>query len=304
MSSKRLQCAAIAIAVVLAACSNGSGSLTEPAPPTSPGQVTPPPTTTPETPTPPTPPPPVEPPPTPPPPTPAPTSAIAGYWYGTVKPKGGSQLVSRAMIAANGDAQIIVMGTTGLTAAPEFVIYGNVCCESKLDLDLPSKRYLNDRESSAKVQLELKEHLAGKIKIRADEYEVSLDRLARYDETVTMAELAGTYSRTITVFLGPSSTYTMTLDPSGRLTGSHTNGCVYNGTATLPDAPRNLLKLSVELSNCPTSITGSGSWNGTYTGMGVLFKDATAPSNPTQRTDILFHSFIGPTWLGPQPTER
>lgn len=302
MSSKRLQCAAIAIAVVLAACSNGSGSLSEPTPPASPGQVAPPPTTTPEpTPTPPTPPPTT---PTPPPPAPAPTSAIAGYWSGTVKPKGGSQLAGRAMIAANGDAQIIIMGASGLAASPEVVIYGNVCCESKLDLELPSKRYLNDRESSAKVQLERKEQLAGKIKIRADEYDVSLDRLARYDESVTLADLAGTYSRTITVFLGPSSTYTMTLDPNGRLTGSHTNGCVYNGTATLPDAPHNLLKLDVELSNCPSSITGSGSWNGAYSGMGVLFKDAVAPSNPTQRADILFHSFVGPTWLGPQPTER
>jgi hypothetical protein len=303
MSSKRLQCAAIAIAVAVAACSNGSGSLTEPPPPTSPGQVSPPPTTTPE---PPTPPPttPTPPPPTPPPPAPAPTSAVAGYWFGTVKPNRGSQLAGRAMIAANGDAQFIVMGTTGLTATPELVVYGNVCCESKFDLDLPSKRYLSDRESSAKVQLELKEQLAGKIKIRNDEYEISLDRLARYDENVTMADLAGTYSRTITVFLGPSSTYTMTLDPSGRLTGSHTNGCVYNGTATLPDAPRNLLKLEVQLSNCPSSITGSGSWNGTYAGMGVLFKDAAAPSNPTQRADILFHSLVGPTWLGPQPVER
>ena len=316
MSSKRLQCAAIAFAVMLAACSNGSGSLSDP--PTSPAQAAPQPTpttptpeptpTTPPPPTPTEPPPPTPPPPTPPPPTPpppAPKSPLAGYWLGTVKPKSGSQLVGRAMIATNGDAQVIVMGTNGLAATPELVVYGNVCCDSKADLELDSKRYLNDRDSKAKVQLDIKDGpLTGTIKIRNDEYDISLDRSARSDESVTMAGLAGTYSRTTTFFLGPSSTYTMTLDPDGRLTGSHTNGCVYNGTATLPDASRNLIRLNVELSNCPRSITGSGSWNGTYTGVGILFKNVAAPSDATQRTDVLFHSLVGNTWLGHQPTER
>jgi hypothetical protein len=315
MSSKRLQCAAAVIVGALAACSNGSGSLSdapstataqtptpEPTPTPTPTTPTPPPPTTPEPP-PPTPPPPATP--EPPPPAPAPTSALTGYWYGTLEPKSGGQLDMRAMIAANGDAQFIAMGTNGLSASAEFVVYGNVCCDSKLDLELSSKRYLNDRENKAEVKAELKSgKLSGKIKIRGDEYELSIDRLSRYDESVALAELAGTYTRTTVFFLGPTSTYTVTVDPSGQLTGSHTNGCVYNGTVTLPDAPRNLMKLNVEIKNCPKSISGSGSMNGTYSGMGVLFRNAASPSDATKRTDIFFHSLIGAAWLGHQPTER
>jgi hypothetical protein len=234
-----------------------------------------------------------------------PASALAGYWLGTVEPKSGSALSGRALIAGNGDVQLIVTATSALTASPELVVFGNVCCESKVDLDLQSTRYLSERVNGARFEAELKGGtLSGKFKIRGDDYEFSLDRSARYDEPVTLADLAGTYTRTITVFLGPSSTYTVTLDPSGQLNGSHSNGCVYSGAASMPDPPHNLVRLNVELSNCPSSITGSGSMNGTYSGLGALFKDVTAPSNPTQRTDVLFHSLIGRTWLGPQPVER
>jgi hypothetical protein len=79
---------------------------------------------------------------------------------------------------------------------------------------------------------------------------------------------------------------------------------VYNGTATVPDAPRNIVKLNVQLSNCPSSITGSGSLNGSYSGLGILLRNVTAPSNVLMRADVLYHSLVGPAWLGPQPVER
>ena len=200
---------------------------------------------------------------------------------------------------------MIVSDSGGLATTPQFVVHGNVCCESKVKLDLPARRALDARTDTAKFEAEVKESaLKGKFKIRGDDYEFELARSARYGETLALADLAGTYTRNVLVFLGPSTTYTVTLDASGRLTGSHTNGCVYNGTATVPDAPRNIVKLAVQLSNCPSSITGSGSLNGSYSGLGILLRDIAAPSNPLMRADVLYHSLVGPAWLGPQPVER
>jgi len=178
--------------------------------------------------------------------------------------------------------QLIVTQTGGLTAAPEFVVFGNVCCGAKVDTQLQSTEYLTERVRDAKFEAERSGGaLTGKLKIRGEDYDFSLDRSGRYDESVTLADLAGTYTRTITMFLGPTSTYTVTLDASGQLTGSHTNGCVYNGAVSLPDAPRNIVKVNVELRNCPSSITGSGSMNGSYSGLGVLLRGTTAPSDAT-----------------------
>jgi hypothetical protein len=199
----------------------------------------------------------------------------------------------------------IVAQPGGIGASPEFVVFGNVCCEGKVDAQLQSREYMTEQVREATFEAERKDGaLTGKLKVRGDDYSFALERSLRYDESVTLADLAGTYTRTIRVFLGPTSTYTVTLDPSGQLTGSHTNGCVYNGAASLPDAPRNIVKINVELRNCPSSITGSGSMNGSYTGLGLLLRGTTAPSDATKRADVLFHSFIGRTWLGPQPVER
>jgi hypothetical protein len=219
--------------------------------------------------------------------------------------KNNRQFSARALVTASGEMQLIVAQPGGIAASPEFVVFGNVCCEAKVDTELQSREYLREQVREAKFEAERSGGgLTGKVKIRGDDYDFSLDRSARYDETVTLADLAGTYTRTIRVFLGPTSTYTVTLDPSGQLTGSHTNGCVYNGSASLPDAPRNIVKINLELRNCPSSITGSGSMNGSYSGLGVLLRGTTAPSDATKRADVLFHSVIGRTWLGPQAVER
>jgi hypothetical protein len=314
MSAKRLECvAALATVMALAACSNGSGNIAETLPPVAPSQGEPAPTTptpTPTTPTTPTtppttpPPPPTPPPPAPPPPTP-PATPLAGYWFGTVEPKQGRSLSGRAIIAGNGDAQLIVTEGPALTKSPLFVVHGNVCCKADVDTELKSARYLSDRSNDARFQVKLDNaRLVGKVRIRRDEYDLSLARLARYNESITLAELSGTYTRQITLLIGPSSTYTVTVDPSGQISGSHSNGCIYGGTASLPDAPRNLVKLDIQLSNCPRSITGSGSMNGSYTGMGLLLRDTAAPSDSTQRADVFLHSLVGRTWLGAQPVER
>jgi hypothetical protein len=219
--------------------------------------------------------------------------------------KNNRQFTGRALVAGSGELQLIVTQSGGITASPEFVVFGNVCCGAKVAAELQSTEYLTERVRAAKFEAERTSGiLTGKLKIRGDDYDFSLERSPRYDESLTLADLGGTYTRTIRVFLGPTSTYTVTVDASGQLTGSHTNGCVYNGAVSLPDAPRNIVKVNVELRNCPSSITGSGSMNGSYSGLGVMLRNTTAPSDATKRADVLFHSVIGRTWLGPQAVER
>lgn len=295
-----VRCSAVILIVALAACSNGRGTLAEP-PPSSPGQTEPPPPEPTPTPPPaPAPTPTPEPPPPPPPAPPAPKAAATGYWFGTMRAESGRQYGGRALVTGSGDIHLIVSANANYSSAPEFLVYGNVCCADKADVQLKSKRYRAEGENDARFRFEIEGNaLKGDVRVRGDDYELSLERSARYDETLTLLDLAGTYSYTQIGFLGVSSTYTVTIDPTGQLQGSHTNGCVYTGTVAIADAPRNLARLDVQLSSCPRSITGSGSMDGRYTGLGFLARDTPAPGS-----SVFLHSLIGPTWLGQQPVEK
>ena len=61
----------------------------------------------------------------------------------------------------------------------------------------------------------------------------------------------------------------MTIDADGRLTGSYSNGCVFNGNASIPDASHNMVQLQIDLANCGSQ-GSSKQWNGAYSGLGVL----------------------------------
>ena len=91
---------------------------------------------------------------------------------------------------------------------------------------------------------------------------------------------------------GEEVTLTVTIESNGTLTGSYSNGCVFNGNASIPDAAHNMVRLQIDLANCGSQ-GSSKQWNGAYTGLGLLTGD-----------DVFYHSVIGPTWLGPQSVER
>ena len=82
--------------------------------------------------------------------------------------------------------------------------------------------------------------------------------------------------------------HTLAVDAQGSVTGSHSNGCAYNGRVQIPDPNHNMLRLDVEISGCG-GLTSSRSWNGKYEGLGML-----------KSGGVLYHSLIGSTWFGPQ----
>ena len=56
---------------------------------------------------------------------------------------------------------------------------------------------------------------------------------------------------------------TITIDGNGLISGSDTDGCLYDGQATIPDAAFNTYSLSFDIANC-------GIFNGLYNGLAVL----------------------------------
>ncbi len=279
---------AIALAV-LAACSNGRGSVSDPA--SGPvGGPTPPPTTPP----PPT-PPPTDPPTDPPPAPPAESSApMAGYWQGTATQEGTNRTFETvALIDAEGNAQWVLL-RSGILQDDGFVVFANVCCESTFDDAATGKELAETRTRDASIEAEVSGSvLSGELQFHDDDYRFSLNASSDYDRSISLATLAGVYTRTTNTIFGEEVTLTLTIDANGQLTGQYSNGCVLNGTAAIPDPAHNMVQLQIDLANCGSS-GSSKQWNGRYSGLGVLLSG----------DDVFYHSVIGRTWLGPQSVAR
>ncbi len=187
---------------------------------------------------------------------------------------------------------------------PEFVLYGNICCAPRAEQKLAGHRYLDMREQGAEIDAErADDSLRGVFEFRRRGYEFTLQPLSVYDRALTLPALAGVYTRSVDRGPGSPSSMTLTIDASGALTGSHSNGCVFNGTAAIPDG-RNLVRLNVTLSGCSDTRDSSRRWNGAYTGFGVLLENATSPTDGTTQETTFYFSLVGPTWLGAMSVGR
>jgi len=67
-----------------------------------------------------------------------------------------------------------------------------------------------------------------------------------------------------------SYTLTLAVDINGRITGSDTAGCLYNGTASIIDPNINIYGVSISLTSC-----GNFAFNGSYSGYGVVSDNTT-----------------------------
>jgi hypothetical protein len=275
------------VIAVLTACSNGRGSVSDPA--SAPVQQPPPPP-----PVPPVDPPPTDPPPTPPPTTPPSSAAMAGYWQGTATEQdSGRTFDAVALIDAKGNAQW-QLTRNGLFNNDGFVVFANVCCEAQFEADATGKNLGETNTRDASVNVEVANNvLGGELQFRREQYRFSLNPSSDYNRGISLAGLAGVYTRRDDTIFGEEVTLTMTIESNGQLTGSYSNGCVFNGSAAIPDTSHNMVELQIDLANCG-SHGSQKAWNGAYAGLGVLLAG----------DDVFYHSVIGPTWLGPQSVQR
>jgi hypothetical protein len=218
---------------------------------------------------------------------------MAGYWKGTATDDSDRTFDAVALIDAEGNAQLLLT-RDGLLDDSGFVLFTNVCCESQFQDKVTAKQLADTRTRDANLDVALDgASLAGELKFDRENYSFNLSPSADYNRAITLATLAGTYSRREDSIFGEEVTLTVTIESSGQLTGSYSNGCVFNGNASIPDATHNMVRLQIDLANCG-SHGSSKQWNGSYAGLGVLLSgDA-----------VFYHSVIGPTWFGPQSVER
>ena len=219
---------------------------------------------------------------------------MAGYWKGTAIEQDSNRAFDAvALIDAQGNAQWLLMRAGLFDDDDGFVLFGNVCCESQFEDDVTGKDLGETRTRDARIDARVEGSvLSGELEFHDDDYSFTLNASSDYGRSISLAALAGVYTRRTSSIFGEEVTLTVTIDPDGRMTGSYSNGCVFNGNASIPDAGHNMVELEIDLANCG-SRGSSKQWNGTYTGLGLLLGD-----------DVFYHSVIGPTWLGPQSVER
>lgn len=206
-----------------------------------------------------------------------------------------------ALVETSGELQVLVLEDAN---DPQFVLHGSLCCEREAKDAVNTLEYLETRERKADLDVRVRNgRLAGSFKLRGRDYEFEFEPDAAYRQRIDLRSLAGVYTRTITPRIGAPQTLTMTIDADGSINGSHSNGCVFNGSAAIPNASRNMVRLDLELSSCG-GFRSSRQWNGRYSGLGILLPDSVSPSDSSRREDIFYHSVVGPTWLGPLDVGR
>jgi hypothetical protein len=215
---------------------------------------------------------------------------MAGYWKGTATQEGSNRTFETvALIDADGNAQWVLL-RAGLLQDDGFVVFANVCCEATFEDEATGKELAETRTREASIAAEVESSvLSGELQFRDEDYRFTLNASSDYDRSVSLAALAGVYTRTTSTIFGDEVTLTLTIDPNGQMTGQYSNGCVFNGSASIPDTSHNMMRLQIDLANCG-SRGSQKQWNGAYTGLGLLLSG----------DDVFYHSVIGPTWLGPQ----
>ena len=221
---------------------------------------------------------------------------MAGYWKGTATREDSDRTYDAvALVDADGNAQWLFTRGNLVNDNDGFVLFANVCCETQFSANVSGKELGETSAHDADLEAAIAgSTLGGELQFRRDHYRFTLNRSSDSDRSVSLAALAGVYTRNESTLLGEEVTLTMTIAADGGITGSYSNGCVFNGSASIPDAAHNMVRLQIDLANCGSSRGSSKTWNGTYTGLGVLLSG----------DDTFYHSVIGPAWLGPQTVEK
>ena len=146
------------------------------------------------------------------------------------------------------------------------------------------------------------EHLAGKFKLNGSELSTdtsSFDIYGTLKETTTvegsytsdkialeqtksgyllntiklsysaLSDNAAMFSRLMGTYASEDQTISLVFDNDGDITGSDANGCVYNGSTSIPNDTMNIYRMSLYIESC-------GELNGKYSGLAYWRAEATS----------------------------
>jgi hypothetical protein len=134
-------------------------------------------------------------------------------------------------------------------------------------------------------------------------YQVSLERDRTRPELISMQTLAGVYSGTYSASIGTPTSWTLTIESGGRVTGNDSFGCSWSGTAATSLSGVNAFKLVLEATGCAGAAQVITPISGNYVAMG-RFSEAEPTRTRYPGQPVIDFTIVGPVWLGRQMLAR
>jgi len=178
------------------------------------------------------------------------TTIPAGIWAGTITPTGDSPENVILVISSDGTAYLI----------PESITFGwfGTVSQTQGNVTFSLTNYANDATNGLAVSL-TGTNASNTMSLTYSGGIVSVTYNAIYERSSSLAKTNGIWSWTD----GASYTQTLTIDASGNIDGSDTDGCVFSGSISTPNTSVNIYNVTLMLELC-------GAINGTYTGTATL----------------------------------
>ncbi len=204
---------------------------------------------------------------------------IEGAWTGTALHMNTASQ-RPAVLVATRDGDTLLYIQRGVDSA---VVRGDACCDNLAEGTADGWTLVNQARTAAPVRLLITDlvngqrAISGQVTVEGQLYELDMRRHADWQQPLTFAGLAGSY--TLTTASGPRATFD--ISATGALTGTDIVGCQFSAQLGIPDTTHNLFVIpSLTMSGCAG---GAVSRNGTYSGVGYLsgLADAQAPKELT-----------------------
>jgi hypothetical protein len=153
-------------------------------------------------------------------PTPAPAPLIKGFWTGSL-----GNTATQAIILANGDTWVVFMESGVVTrfARMQTTTSANSFSNSGTQYLLQSG---TAETGTATGTFTEKKEMSGTMTAASGSSSFAVTYDTRYDTVASLSDAAGTWTGSYT----GNGSLTMTITPTGALSGTSTTGCSYNGS--------------------------------------------------------------------------
>jgi hypothetical protein len=194
---------------------------------------------------------------------PAADQAMGGIWFGTSTNSLEPGVVNGVFALSTDDGEFRFITGQGIQAVGSFAVSGTHFSGTSIDTAPSGSVLANGQVSTTSTYsgtITEHESVEGAWSSATGE---SGDFVLTYDDRHATASSLATVTGTYTSFDESDLPYgTITVDPSGNITGSDTAGCVYGGSVQIIDPRYNMYRVNVTIANC-------GELDGSYSGLGA-----------------------------------